>query len=83
MSSKDLIIDITEWLKNKNIHYIFDKDNSSYYGYDDIFIIYINNVKFKFSQTIYNGFYYDLVLKHNNQTIFDYNNIIDYLQQNL
>ena len=84
MSSTDFIQELVNWLNDKRVNYTYDENLTFYDGYEDILVIYINNIQYKFYQYLnQNHQYLNFTLLHNNQTIYDYNNIIDYLQQNL
>ena len=83
MSSTDFIVELVNWLNDKRVNYTYDEDLTFYDGYEDILVIYINNIQYKFYQYVMNHQYINFTLLHNNKIINDYDNIIDYLKNNL
>ena len=74
------IIDILDFLKNKNINiYDYDDDRTYFDGYDDVLVINLNDEKYKFVQNYENGSYKNFTLFENNGIeIKGYSEIVKY-----
>ena len=78
------INDIQEYLDSINIDYSdYDDDYTYYDGYDDVWVVKLNNNTYKFVQTIENGNATSIFMSTNNNIFHDYDKIINYLKYNL
>lgn len=85
--NNDCIAKISDWLVSNNISYELDDFFTMYDGIDDVFVIYIDDVKYKFAQNLVDNKYSNFSLYcHNNDefiSINEYENVVNFLRNRL
>lgn len=80
----DYISNIQEYLTSINIDYSnYDDDLTYYDGFDDVWVVTLNNNIYKFVQNLKYGNAIGLMMISNKVILNEYNEIINYLKNNL
>ena len=80
----DYIELIQDYLTSINVDYSdYDDDRTYYDGYDDVWVVTLNNEKYKFVQNLVNGNAVGLMMSAPGKVLHKYDEIIEYLKNNL
>jgi hypothetical protein len=64
-------------------HSKYDDDRTYYDGYDDVWVVALNNETYKFVQNLKNGKATNIMMISGSISLYKYNEIIDYLKNTL